>query len=217
MVDLKHFVQERGFTVAHIKTDSIKIPNATQEIIDAVTEFGKQYGYDFEYDPATDRYDKLCLVNESTYIAKKRICMVDIWTAVGTQFQIPYVYKTLFTHDPITFEDLCITKEVQKGALYLDFDSLHPTPGVELGSKHFVGRTGSFVPVVKEVGAILYRVLDDKEFAPSGTKGRYFLEATMAKGLPDSVIDMSYFEELAEKAKKKIEEFGDFYEFTDSF
>ena len=33
MVDLKHAVQERGFTVAHIKTDSIKIPNATPELI----------------------------------------------------------------------------------------------------------------------------------------------------------------------------------------
>ena len=29
MVNLKHAVQDQGFTVAHIKTDSIKIPNAT--------------------------------------------------------------------------------------------------------------------------------------------------------------------------------------------
>ncbi|WP_143675482.1 hypothetical protein, partial [Streptomyces sp. JV178] len=36
MVDLLHAVQEQGFTVAHIKTDSIKIPNATPEIIDFV-------------------------------------------------------------------------------------------------------------------------------------------------------------------------------------
>ena len=33
MIDLKHEVQERGYTVAHIKTDSIKIPNADKEII----------------------------------------------------------------------------------------------------------------------------------------------------------------------------------------
>lgn len=33
MVNLKHEVQRRGFTVAHIKTDSIKIPDATPEII----------------------------------------------------------------------------------------------------------------------------------------------------------------------------------------
>ena len=34
MVNLKHEVQKRGFTVAHIKTDSIKIPDATPAIID---------------------------------------------------------------------------------------------------------------------------------------------------------------------------------------
>jgi hypothetical protein len=33
MVNLKHEVQRRGFTVAHIKTDSIKIPNPTPEIL----------------------------------------------------------------------------------------------------------------------------------------------------------------------------------------
>ena len=33
MINLKHEVQKRGFTVAHIKTDSIKIPDATPEII----------------------------------------------------------------------------------------------------------------------------------------------------------------------------------------
>ena len=40
MVDLKEEVQKRGFTVAHIKTDSIKIPNATPEIIQFVMDFG---------------------------------------------------------------------------------------------------------------------------------------------------------------------------------
>ena len=44
MIDLKHAVQEKGFTVAHIKTDSIKIPNATDEIINFVVDFGKKYG-----------------------------------------------------------------------------------------------------------------------------------------------------------------------------
>mgnify|MGYP000476636453 CR=1 FL=1 len=36
MVNLKHEVQKQGFTVAHIKTDSIKIPDATPEIIQFV-------------------------------------------------------------------------------------------------------------------------------------------------------------------------------------
>ena len=54
MIDLKHFVQERGFIAAHIKTDSIKIPNATPQIIEEVMEFGQEYGYTFEHE-ATNR------------------------------------------------------------------------------------------------------------------------------------------------------------------
>ena len=50
MVDLKNEVQKRGFTVAHIKTDSIKIPDATPEIIKFVMDFGKRYGYTFEHE-----------------------------------------------------------------------------------------------------------------------------------------------------------------------
>lgn len=42
MINLKHEVQNRGFTVAHIKTDSIKIPDATPEIIQFVMDYGKQ-------------------------------------------------------------------------------------------------------------------------------------------------------------------------------
>ena len=49
MIDLKHEVQKRGFIVAHIKTDSIKIPDATPEIIQFVMDFGKLYGYTFEH------------------------------------------------------------------------------------------------------------------------------------------------------------------------
>ena len=67
MIDLKYAVEERGFTVAHIKTDSIKIPNATKEIIDFVMEFGKKYGYEFEHEAT---YSKMCLVNNAVYIAK---------------------------------------------------------------------------------------------------------------------------------------------------
>jgi hypothetical protein len=50
MIDLKHAVQDLGYTVAHIKTDSIKIPNADQKIIDFVFDFGKDYGYTFEHE-----------------------------------------------------------------------------------------------------------------------------------------------------------------------
>ena len=50
MVDLQKEVEKRGFVVAHIKTDSIKIPDATPEIIQFVMDFGKRYGYTFEHE-----------------------------------------------------------------------------------------------------------------------------------------------------------------------
>lgn len=142
MINLKHEVQKRGFIVAHIKTDSIKIPDATPEIINFVTEYGKLYGYNFEHEAT---YDRMCLVNDAVYIARyatldrccelygkkylnsaKDICKENKkhpydWTATGTQFQIPYVFKTLFSKDPIDFEDMCETKSVTS-SLYLDMN-----------------------------------------------------------------------------------------------
>ena len=50
MIDLKNEVLSRGFQVAHIKTDSIKIPDATPEIIKFVMDFGERYGYTFEHE-----------------------------------------------------------------------------------------------------------------------------------------------------------------------
>lgn len=119
MVNLKHEVQRRGFTVAHIKTDSIKIPDATPEIIQFVMDYGKQYGYNFEHEAT---YDRMCLVNDAVYIAKyKDGKHAGEWTATGTQFQVPYVFKKLFSKESIEFEDMCETKSVTS-ALYLDMN-----------------------------------------------------------------------------------------------
>ena len=119
MVNLKHEVQKRGFTVAHIKTDSIKIPNATPEIIQFITDYGKLYGYDFEHEAT---YDRMCLVNDAVYVAKyKDGKHAGEWTATGTQFQVPYVFKKLFSKEDILFEDMCETKSVAT-ALYLDMN-----------------------------------------------------------------------------------------------
>ena len=122
MVNLKHEVQRRGFTVAHIKTDSIKIPEATPEIIQFVMDYGKMYGYTFEHEAT---YDRMCLVNDAVYIARysedERNEHPGEWTATGTQFQVPFVFKTLFSHEPIRFADLCETKSCTT-ALYLDMN-----------------------------------------------------------------------------------------------
>ena len=130
MIDLKHEVQKRGFTVAHIKTDSIKIPNATPEIIQFVMDFGKKYGYTFEHEAT---YDRMCLVNDAVYICKyKDGKKAGKWDATGTQFQIPYVFKTLFSKEPIEFDDMCETKSVTS-SLYLDMNE--NLPDVSLDEK----------------------------------------------------------------------------------
>jgi hypothetical protein len=222
MIDLKYFVQSKGFTVAHIKTDSIKIPNATPEIIKDVTEFGKKYGYTFEHEAT---YEKLCLVNDAVYVAKKKQPTFDTqfteteawtskWIAVGAQFQHPYVFKQLFGFDDeVVFDDLCETKQVSQGAMYLDFDGVQKPMFSDEGM-HFIGRTGRFVPVREGFGGgILYRVKDGKGYAVAGTKGYLWVEAEIGRKLPLSAIDMSYFENLLEDARNTIGKFGD----VDSF
>lgn len=147
MVNLKNEVQKRGYKVAHIKTDSIKIPEADMEIINFVMEYGKRYGYTFEHEAT---YDKMCLVNNTVYIARydePNNCMSkygyipsDVrehplaWTATGKQFQVPYVFKTLFSREQIQFKDMCETFSVS-GALYLDMNE--QLPDVEPEEKAF--------------------------------------------------------------------------------
>lgn len=124
MIDLKEEVQKRGYTVAHIKTDSIKIPNAKKDIIDFVMEFGKKYGYTFEHEAT---YSKMCLVNDAVYIARyKDGKHAGEWTATGKQFAVPYLFKQLFSKEPITFDDMCETFSVTKGNLYLDMNEVLP-------------------------------------------------------------------------------------------
>jgi hypothetical protein len=212
MIDLKKFVQERGFTVAHIKTDSIKIPDATPEIIQEVMLFGEKYGYEFEHEAT---YDQFCLVNDAVYIARMDGCQGEgCWKAVGAQFQHPYVFKKLFTGEEIKFEDLCEAKSVTQGVMYLDFDAVEK-PMAFYEGMHHVGRTGLFVPVKPgKGGGVLYRVKENKLYAVTGTKGHLWLEAEMAKDLTVDDIDMSYFERLADEAFKTIDFFGPFATFT---
>lgn len=215
MINLKHFVQdELGKQVVHIKTDSIKIPGATKEDIAKVTEYGKKYGYDFEHEAT---YTKFCLVNDAVYIARTDEVNnpnTHMWTAVGAQFQHPYVYKTLFTGEPLTNDDYYEAKSVQKGTMCLNFDAVQNPNSLHQGEK-FIGRTGRFVPVKPESGGgVLYRKYDGKNFAVAGTKGYFWLEAEMAEQIGKDVqIDMAYFEGLTSKAIKDINKFGNFEEF----
>lgn len=205
MIDLKHYVQdELGKQVIHIKTDSIKIPGASEEDISKIFEFGKKYGYDFEHEAT---YDKFCLVNDAVYIAREG----DRWDAVGAQFQHPYVYKRLFTKEIVGFEDFCEAKSVVQGSMYLDTDPDRSL--VTAGKMRFVGKTGRFVPVKEGYnGGVLYRVKEDKNYSVTGTKGYLWLEASLAEQYGMEAVDTSYAERLADEAVSNINKHGSYDE-----
>lgn len=207
MMDLQAYLIEEGHPPIHIKTDSVKIPNITPEIIDKVVAFGKKYGYDFEHEAT---YDKLCLVNDAVYIAREG----DKWTAVGAQFRQPYVFKKLFTNAELVFDDYCETKQVTQGAIYLDYE--HDRAAVMHEGMRFVGKTGRFVPVKEgKDGAVMWRVKDDKMYAVTGTKGYLWVEADLFRDRPDEfldAVDMSYFDRLEEEAITTINKFGSYEE-----
>jgi DNA polymerase elongation subunit (family B) len=220
MMDLKQFVEDQGYVVAHIKTDSIKIPDATPEIIDQVMRFGEKYGYTFEHEAT---YDRMALVNDAVYIAKygwaAKEKKIGTWEAVGAQFQHPYVYKTLFTKDPVTWDDFCETKQVMQGTMFLDFEAVEkPMFLADDANLQFIGKIARFVPVTPESGGgVLYRIKDGKKYAVTGTKGFFWLESDVAKAQGRDVeLDMSYFEGLQYDAIKTIEKFGNFEEFIEN-
>lgn len=205
MVNLKHAVQDQGFTVAHIKTDSIKIPNATPEIVKFVMDYGKEYGYTFEHEAT---YDRMCLVNDAVYIARYED---GKWTATGTQFQVPYVFKKLFSREPIEFDDLCETKSVST-ALYLDMNEGLPE---DAHNCKFVGRVGRFSPIKTGCrGGLLLRKTDKGYSAATGSKGYRWMESEEVKKLgKEKDVDRSYYDRLVDEAVETISQYGDFEQF----
>ena len=132
--DLKREIQSRGYTVIHCKTDSIKVVDPSEEIENFIMEYGEKYGYQFEIEHI---FEKICLVNDAVYIAKLAADDPEKpgkWTATGTQFAVPYVFKKLFSKEPIIFDDMCETKSVTT-ALYLDMNE--DLPDVSKEEKEF--------------------------------------------------------------------------------
>ena len=138
---LRLAVTEMGGRVVHIKTDSIKVIDPSEKISKFIMDYGAKWGYTFEIE---DVYEKMCLVNDAVYIAKRdktdpgwldecekakkkaetnKTAYIEPtrWSATGAQFAHPYVFKKLFSHEDIDFRDLCETKTVTS-ALYLDFN-----------------------------------------------------------------------------------------------
>lgn len=202
MIDLKHAIQELGYQVVHIKTDSVKVPLKMvrdESIIADIIEAGERYGYDFEHEIT---YDWFCLVNDAVYVARAG----DKWTAVGAQFQHPYVFKTLFSKEELVFDDFCEMKNIVKGKMYLDM-----TGTGEVEQMVFVGRTNSFIPVTDH-GGTLWRVDGDKKVTVTGTKGMGWITRDMAlsrQAEGNLKIDISYFEGLRQNAIDTISKFDE--------
>ena len=221
MRTLQDEIKKRGFKVAHIKTDSIMIPDATPEIIEFTMDFGIKNGYEFEHEAT---YDMMCLVNDAGYIAKyasAEDCIEQYgyspgdnkkkggqWTATGTQIQIPYVFKKLFSKEDLEFDDLCETKSVTS-TLYLD---MNEDLGEDEHNYIFIGKIGRFCPIKEGCGGgILYREKDGKYYAATGTKGYRWLESEMVFELNKlDDIDEKHFIEMADTAKDAIQKHGDF-------
>ena len=203
MVDLKHFVQEKGYTVAHIKTDSIKIPNADDHIISEVFEFGRRYGYVFEHEAT---YDRMLLANDAVYIAHDK----DGWHATGKQFQEPLVFKTVFSGDPLDLEDVAQTRSVTT-RMFLEFGE---------DDRKFVGRVGSFLPVVPGTPGAGRLAREnhrtDKEGNElisygdvSGCKGYLWLDYEDVQGDWRDVYDDRYGRQLVDAAMDQIRKWTD--------
>lgn len=230
MRTLQDEVEQRGFSIVAIKTDSIKIANATKEIVDFCMGFANQYGYTFEHEAT---YDRICQINDADYIARYKDpewCEATYgyipgdnekhggqWTATGKQFQVPYVFKTLFSKEPIEFDDLCETKEV-KSALYLDMNESLPDGE---HNYHFVGKVGNFCPIKPGCnGGELVREAKDKEGntkydSATGAKGYRWLESEMVRELGKTDdIDKSYHAKLVDDAVAAISQYGDFEQFV---
>lgn len=185
MIDLKHAVQEQGYSVIHIKTDSIKIPNADDKIIKFVTEFGEKYGYKFDHEAT---YEKLALVNKSTYVSKE---LDGEWEATGAQFKESYVFKVLFSGEEVEPKDFFITKEVKNASIHVGGE--------------FIGRIAEIY--ASKNGDDVRRVTEDKEGYVSGTKG--FKWKLSRDFINRDDIDMGYYNSLIDKAIKAIDKVGD--------
>ena len=215
MVNLKHEVQRRGYTVCHIKTDSIKIPNADNDIIRFVSAYGKLYGYTFEHEATFERF---CLITKADYVAygeSLEECMkmygyaptkqkkyAEKWTSTGKQLSVPYVFKTLFSHEDIVLRDMMETISV---TTELDLDMNENLS--EGDHKYiFVGKCGAFCPVKPGTGGgELLRKNGNKFDSATGAKGYRWKEYEIIRDLnKDSDIDRTYYENKCDKARFEI-------------
>lgn len=139
MKTLQDEIEKRDFKIVAIKTDSIKIAEATKEIIKFCKGFANEYGYTFEHEAS---YSRICQFNDADYVArympaeecKRRYGYVpgdnvgndNKWTETGNMFKGGYIFKTMFGTEKPNFNDYCEVFEVKKSELYLDMNERLP-------------------------------------------------------------------------------------------
>ena len=192
MVDLKFAIEEQGYKVCHIKTDSVKVPNADEKIIQFVHDFGKQekYNYKFEHEHT---YKRMALINNAVYIAQIED---DSWSPVGAEYANTYLLKRVWTKEELVDRDFFITKQ-SKGHIYL--------------GDEFVGKVGSIY--ASKSGAECMWTEDDENFkSVTGTKG-YLFKQTDQFDIED--VDFAYYDKVAIDGLKKIMKVGDITKIVD--
>lgn len=227
MADLLEALIARGDQPFSTKTDSVKVVNPSPETQKFISEFGARYGYKFEIE---HKFEKICLVNKAVFVAKMatddsewiKACKKAAakgkpeptrWVATGKQFQVPYVFKTLFSKEPLEFNDFCETKEVKDpDALYLDLNE-----GLPEGEHNyqFVGKVGQFTPVKPGYGGGALLVLRNGEYVSAQeAKGYLWLESEEMRHLDgkeaEQMVDKSFYISKADKAIEAISKYCDF-------
>lgn len=149
MITLQRKLESEGVGVIHIKTDSIKLDNPTEEQINEVIEFASTYGYQFKIE---DTYTPFVLIDKAQLIGYS--ASHESWHAIGTKFINPYTYKTLFSHEDYVLSDYRRVIESRTGKLFLG--------GV------FVGRIGAFIASENGDTLMIHRP-DGTESSPAGT------------------------------------------------
>ena len=207
MITLKNKLLKEGVHVIHVKTDSIKVAGMTDDIRNEIREYEKMYGLTFETEHA---FDKICLVNDAVFIGKLSKDDPEDpgkWLATGTQFQVPYVFKTLFSHEKIVFDDMCETKSATT-ALYLDHNENLPEGE---HNYEFIGKVGRFTPIQPgKGGGLLLRENNGKFAFATGSKGYRWMESSKVKELGlEKYIDKRYYQALVDDAIAEISKYCD--------
>lgn len=186
MIDLQFAVQEQGYKVCHIKTDSIKVPDSDEFIEKFISDFGAQpkYNYGFEREHV---YSKFCLIDKAQYICKDS--ETGEWDSTGALFKDPYLFKRVWSKEVLTPEDYMLTFST-KGHLYL--------------GDEFVGKVGKFY--ASKTGKELRWTEDKENFKYlSGTKGVLFRHCD---DYNKDDVDYEYYNQIAISTLSKICQIG---------